>query len=105
MAEPPLLAGAVQLRATWALPAVALNPVGPLATVAGVAEASLDMGPSPTPLTAVTLKKYLVPLVRPVTVKVGAPEPVQEGLTPRRGPFVDVVGGDGRATGAGGAVQ
>ena len=50
------------------LPGVAINPVGAPGTVAGVAEASLETGPSPTPFTAVTSKKYVVPLVSPVTV-------------------------------------
>ena len=39
----------------------------------GVAEAAPDAGPSPALLTAVTVKEYAVPLVRPVTV---APVPV-----------------------------
>ena len=36
MALPPLLTGAVKLTLAWALPAVAVTPVGAPGTVAGV---------------------------------------------------------------------
>ncbi len=35
--EPPVAAGAVQARATWVLPAVAVRPVGAIASPAAVA--------------------------------------------------------------------
>ena len=50
-------AGALQLRATLPLPAVALFSVGAPGAVAGavgVAERSFEGSPSPTPLTALT---------------------------------------------------
>ena len=54
--SPPLLVGAPQTRATWALPAVAVSVVGAPGTTAGVADTSLEDKLSPTELTAVTLK-------------------------------------------------
>ena len=69
MAEPPLLAGALNVTVACALPAVAVPIVGAPGTVAGVTllEAA-DAAPVPTPLVAVTVKVYAVPLVKPVTV-------------------------------------
>ena len=58
------------------LPTVAVSPVGASGTVAGVAVTSADSAPSPSLLTARTLKAYAVPLARPVTVKpVALPSP------------------------------
>ena len=62
MPGPPSEAGAVQDRVTRPLPGVAVSPVGApgaviaAAAAAGVADAAPDGGPSPTLLTAVTLK-------------------------------------------------
>ncbi len=69
MAEPPLEAGGVKATTAEALPAVAVPMVGAPGRVAGttVLEAR-DDGPAPTPLVAVTVKVYVSPLVRPVTV-------------------------------------
>jgi len=44
--------------------------------VAGVAVRVLEAGPVPIALVAVTLNEYVVPLVRPVTVQVVAPDVV-----------------------------
>jgi hypothetical protein len=69
MAEPPLLAGAVQVGAAEAFPAVAVPMVGAPGTVAGVTELEAEeFVPVPTPLMAATVKVKAVPLVRPVTV-------------------------------------
>ena len=70
MALPPL-PGAVQLTLAVPLPAVAVTPVGAPGAVgaAGVtALDALDAGPVPIKLVAVTVKVYVVPLVRLVTV-------------------------------------
>ena len=69
MAEPPLLAGAVHVSATCALPAVPVTAVGAAGTPAGVTplEAAEKL-PVPTALIAATLKKYVVPFVSPVAV-------------------------------------
>jgi hypothetical protein len=69
MAEPPSLAGAEKLTVACALPAVAVPIVGAPGVVAGVTllEAA-DAGPAPTPLVAVTVNVYAVPLARPRTV-------------------------------------
>jgi hypothetical protein len=56
MADPPLLAGAVQLTVAWPLPAVALTAVGAPGVVRGVTAAEGDeAGPVPARLLAVTL--------------------------------------------------
>src|SRR5260370_27728035 len=69
MAAPPLEAGASQLNITWLFPGVTSRPAGAPGTVAGVTELDGDeAGPVPTALVAVTVKVYLVPLVRPLTV-------------------------------------
>src|SRR5258708_1382277 len=69
MAEPPLEAGASQANILWLLPGVTSRPAGAPGTVAGVTELDGDeAGPVPTALVAVTVKVYLVPLVRPLTV-------------------------------------
>ena len=67
--DPPVLAGAVHVTASWALPLVATTDVGAPGTVAGVAGAELaDAGLIPTAFLATTLITYAVPLIRPVTV-------------------------------------
>ena len=63
---------AVQLKATCALPAVAVKFVGAEGTVVGAIGvpdcAGLEAVLSPVALTAVTMKKYCVPLFSPVLV-------------------------------------
>ena len=74
IALPPLAAGAVQETRAEALPAVAVTPVGAPGTVAGVTGADgSEAAPVPTPLVAVTVKVYEVPLVRPLTVQESGP--------------------------------
>ena len=70
MGDPPLLAGAVKPTVALAFPAVAAPIVGAPGTVAGVTllEAA-DAAPAPSPLVAVTVKVYSVPLVSPLTVR------------------------------------
>ena len=86
IAEPPLLAGAVQRTVADALPAVALPIVGAPGAVAGApcgvtlferADALL----SPTEFCARTVNWYGVPFVRPVmSAFVGVGPPNQTGL-------------------------
>jgi len=80
-----LLAGAVKLTIALLLPAVAVPMVGAPGTVAGVTllEAA-EAAPVPTPLVAVTVKVYGVPLLSPLTVR-GLPAPL-----PGTPPGVDV---------------
>jgi len=74
IAEPPLLAGAVQVTTAEAFPGVADTAVGAPGTVLGVTAAlGDDAGEVPAALVAVTVNVYAVPLVRPVTVAVVAP--------------------------------
>src|SRR4051812_21257335 len=72
MAAPPVLVGAVQRTVAEALPAVAAAPVGVPGAVAGAAGVTAldraEYAPSPAELVARTLKVYVVPGVRPVTV-------------------------------------
>ena len=69
MALPPSLLGALKLTDAWALPRIAVTPVGAPGTVAGVtAFDGAEAGPVPTALVAVTVKVYAVPLVSPVTM-------------------------------------
>jgi hypothetical protein len=60
MADPPVLAGAVQLTMAWPLPGVALTAVGAPGTVTaavGLTAAEGDeAGPVPAALVAVTVK-------------------------------------------------
>jgi hypothetical protein len=57
MAEPPLLAGAVNVTVAWAFPAVAVPIVGAPGTVEGVTEFEAELaGPVPIALVAVTVK-------------------------------------------------
>jgi hypothetical protein len=70
IAEPPLLAGAVNVIVACAFPAVAVPIVGAPGTVEGVKEFEAALaGPVPLAFVAVTVKVYAVPLVSPVTVK------------------------------------
>jgi hypothetical protein len=88
MADPPLLAGAVKLTVALAFPAVAVPIVGTPGTVGPLAGVTLleavDDRLGPTPLLAVTVKVYAVPLVSPLTV-IGLLAPV--AVTP---PGLDV---------------
>src|SRR5258708_26149042 len=90
MAAPPLEAGASQLNITWLFPGVTSRPAGAPGTVAGVTELDGDeAGPVPTALVAVTVKVYLVPLVRPLTVALVAVPLALAGTSPgHRGPVV-----------------
>jgi hypothetical protein len=66
---PPLLAGAVKLTTTCALPLTPLTTVGTPGIVTGITEEeALEALLVPALLVAVTVKVYAVPLVRPVTV-------------------------------------
>src|SRR5260370_39163447 len=83
MAAPPLEAGASQLNITWLFPGVTSRPAGAPGTVAGVTELDGDeAGPVPTALVAVTVKVYLVPLVRPLTVALVAVPLALAGVPP-----------------------
>ena len=74
IAEPPLLAGAVQVTTAEAFPGVADTPVGAPGTVLGVTAAlGDDAGEVPAALVAVAVNVYAVPLVSPETVPVVAP--------------------------------
>jgi len=69
---PPVLPGAVHdtVAEVSEVVATALTPVGAPGAVAGVAAAdAVEAAPVPTPLVAVTVNVYGVPLVRPVTVQ------------------------------------
>jgi len=73
MALPPSEDGAVHDRLAWPSPAVALSRIGAPGTVAGVAVKAFEAGPVPTPLVAVTLNEWVVPLVKPAIVQLVAP--------------------------------
>ena len=74
IADPPLLAGAVQETTAEALAAAATAPVGTPGTVLGVtAVLADDAGEVPAALAAVTVNVYAVPLVNPETVADVAP--------------------------------
>ena len=76
MAEPPLLIGGVKVIVASPLPLVAVPIVGASGTVAGVAPPlALEAILVPTALVAVTVKVYVTPLVKPVTV-IGEEPPV-----------------------------
>ena len=67
--EPPVDAGALHDTVAFALPAVALIPIGLLGTVIGVIdEDAVDAVEFPAPFVATTVNVYEVPLVSPVTV-------------------------------------
>jgi hypothetical protein len=70
--------GVEKVTVACPLLAVADPMVGALGTAAGTApEDAADAGPVPMALVAVTVKVYVVPLVRPDTVHVVAPVVVQ----------------------------
>jgi hypothetical protein len=76
IADPPLLAGAVNEIVAEPFPATALTDVGVPGTVDGVTEfVALDAVLVPLAFVAVTVNVYVVPLVRPVIV-IGEPFPV-----------------------------
>ena len=69
IAEPPLLDGAVQVKATCALPAIPATDVGAPGTVRGVTEPdAVETVPVPAAFVALTRNVYAVPFVKPVTV-------------------------------------
>ena len=71
-----MLAGAVKLTDALVFPGVAVPIVGAPGTVTGVTLLdAAEADPVPTPLVAVTVNVYAVPLVSPVTV-MGLVEPV-----------------------------
>ena len=76
MAAPPFDPGAVQAtaRAPVVEVAMAVTAVGPSGVVAGTAGAdATEAVPVPTPLEAVTVNVYEVPLVNPDTVQALVP--------------------------------
>ena len=74
IALPPSEVGANQDTGADALAGVAVTLVGAPGNVAGVTEFDgLDGEPVPSPLVAVTVNVYEVPLVRPGTVQLSAP--------------------------------
>ena len=65
--EPPLVTGALHLSVAVVLPATTERSTAALGTLAGVTGEEVAEGRlMPTALTAITLKTYAVPLVRPV---------------------------------------
>src|SRR6185295_3316470 len=74
MADPPLDAGAVQVKVAEAFPAVAVPMVGAPGTAAEVTTLeAAENGLSPRALLASTWNLYWDPLVRPVTTRLVAP--------------------------------
>jgi hypothetical protein len=80
IAEPPVVAGAVQFTVAWPLPGVALTFVGADGAVGAVGAVGMTAfdtllgGPAATAFVATTVNVYDVPFVRPVTVHwVGPP--------------------------------
>ena len=74
--DPPLLTGGVKLMVAWPFPATAVTPVGAPGVVAGTTELlGLELELVPFAFVAVTVKVYVVPFVRPVTV-IGDEPPV-----------------------------
>ncbi len=65
--DPPLVTGALHLSVAAVLPATTERSTAALGTLAGVTGEEVAEGRlMPTALTAITLKTYAVPLVRPV---------------------------------------
>jgi hypothetical protein len=92
IALPPFEAGGVKLTVACALPAVAVPIVGAPGTVAGVTLLdAADAGPVPIALVAVTVKVYVVPFVKPVTV-IGLDAPVAMMLPGLEVTVYDVMG-------------
>ena len=80
---PPSEPGAVQVSATALSRGEPDTPVGLPGTVGGcgvTAPDGCDSAPKPEEFAAATVNVYVVPLVRPVTVKVVAVEPVGNGV-------------------------
>jgi hypothetical protein len=70
--EPPV-EDAVNVIVAWPLPAVALTLVGALGVVAGSTELLVpEIEPAPIAFVAVTVKVYVVPLIKPLIV-IGLP--------------------------------
>jgi hypothetical protein len=67
-APPVGVVGAVQYTVAWPAPGAALTVVGAAGTIDVTPTDAPEAGPVPTALAAVTVKVYVVPLVRPVTV-------------------------------------
>jgi hypothetical protein len=75
----PSVAGAVHETVTFDIPATTVGRLGFDGTLDGTtATDSVDVGPVPSALWAFTVKRYVAPLVRPVTVQVRAPVVVHE---------------------------
>ena len=69
IADPPLLNGAVQVKAACVLPAVPATDVGAPGGDTGVTDdEAFDTAPVPATLEALTRNVYAVPFVKPVTV-------------------------------------
>ena len=64
----PPLSGAVHDKVTWLVPGVAVRPLGALGVVEGMTLEVVAPGPEPAEFTAVMVKVYEVPFVRPVIV-------------------------------------
>jgi hypothetical protein len=76
IADPPLLAGAVNVIVAWPFPAVVTTLVGAFGVVAGITELLvLEAVLVPTLFVAVTVNVYVIPFVKPVIV-IGEEEPV-----------------------------
>jgi hypothetical protein len=65
----PPFGGGVHDTVAWALPPVAVTPVGAAGTLAGVtALDGAEAGPAPTAFVATTVNVYVVPFVSPATM-------------------------------------
>ena len=74
IADPPFETGAVNEIVASPFPRTAVTPVGAPGTVTGVTEfVAVDAELVPTAFVAVTVKLYVVPFVRPVTITGEAP--------------------------------
>jgi hypothetical protein len=75
---PPVFAGAPTATVAEAIPAETDVTVGALGATDGMAQfENVETSPEPAPLTAVTVNRYDVPLVRPVNEQVVADPVVQ----------------------------
>ena len=68
IADPPLLTGALHVKATDVLPAVPATEVGAPGTVRGVPADDVPVAPVPAAFVALTRNVYAVPFAKPVTV-------------------------------------
>ena len=83
IAEPPLLAGALQLTLADAFSRVAKTLVGGSGTVAGVTAAEAeDSTLFPTAFVACTVNLYAIPFVSPVTLAVSPSKTTTDGWLP-----------------------